>query len=54
MIFVMGMLSMKVAAGWLHALTMLAGNTVNVLGANPKEQVIIAPFVTRIAIISSG
>jgi hypothetical protein len=32
---------------------MLAGKTVIVLGATPKVQLIMAPLVTRIAILSS-
>jgi hypothetical protein len=50
MIFVIGILSMVVAAGRLHALTLLAGGIVNVLGAAPKVQFIMAPLVTCIAI----
>lgn len=53
MIFIIGMLSIMVAAGRLQALTMLAGKTVIVLGATPKVQLIMAPLVTRIAILSS-
>jgi hypothetical protein len=45
-ILTIGLLSISVATGWLLLITRLVGNTVNVAGATPNEQVSMAPFVT--------
>lgn len=51
--FIMGMLSMMVAAG-APAMVLLVGNTENAEGAIPKVQVIMAPAVTSCGIILGG
>jgi len=50
MMFIIGLLSMIVAAGLLDALTMFAGGTTKLEGAVPKEHFNIAPAVTSCGI----
>ena len=44
--FIMGLLSIMLAAGILLVITLLRGKTINEAGAAPNEQVIIAPIHT--------
>lgn len=47
--FTNGLLSMMVATGMFWAVTLLAGGTVSVLGANPNEHFVTATFNTGFA-----
>jgi hypothetical protein len=46
MMFIMGMWSMMLAAGWLPHMTMFIGNTTRVPGAIPILHLSMAPFTT--------
>lgn len=46
MMFMNGLLSMMLAAGWFSTITRLAGSTINVDGAIPNEHKVDAPLTT--------
>jgi hypothetical protein len=52
MMFTSGSLSVIVASGWLPVVTLLTGNTTNVLGAKPKLHCSVAPLQTCCAMIA--